>query len=129
VVLFSAAIPGQGGTHHVNEQWPVFWQHLFSRHDYTRLDPFRLQLAFDARVEPCYRQNIVLFASSKAIAASEPLQAEQARAETSGWELLVPRRFFVNCTTFMGLLKQLPGAGWRAIKNRLTGCRRWRSRS
>jgi hypothetical protein len=25
VVLFSAAIPYQGGTHHVNEQWPEYW--------------------------------------------------------------------------------------------------------
>src|SRR5262249_11402135 len=25
VVLFSAAIPGQGGTGHVNEQWPDYW--------------------------------------------------------------------------------------------------------
>ena len=25
VVLFSAAIPFQGGTHHVNEQWPDYW--------------------------------------------------------------------------------------------------------
>src|SRR5262249_5217435 len=32
VVLFSAAIPGQGGTNHVNEQWPNFWQRLFSRY-------------------------------------------------------------------------------------------------
>jgi len=24
-ILFSAAIPGQGGTHHVNEQWASYW--------------------------------------------------------------------------------------------------------
>ena len=28
VVLFSAAIPGQGGVHHVNEQWPHYWTAL-----------------------------------------------------------------------------------------------------
>lgn len=28
-VLFSAAVPLQGGTHHVNEQWPGYWQDLF----------------------------------------------------------------------------------------------------
>ncbi len=25
VVLFSAAIPGQGGVNHINEQWQSFW--------------------------------------------------------------------------------------------------------
>src|SRR5216684_3382450 len=25
-VLFSAAVPGQGGTHHVNCRWPSYWQ-------------------------------------------------------------------------------------------------------
>ena len=33
-VLFSAAIPGQRGQNHINEQWPEFWQALFSRHRY-----------------------------------------------------------------------------------------------
>jgi SAM-dependent methyltransferase len=26
-VLFSAAVPGQGGTHHVNERWQDYWGH------------------------------------------------------------------------------------------------------
>ena len=29
IVLFSAAIPGQGGTHHVNEQYPSYWINIF----------------------------------------------------------------------------------------------------
>ena len=28
-ILFSAAIPGQGGQNHVNEQWPTYWQKKF----------------------------------------------------------------------------------------------------
>lgn len=31
-VLFTAAQPGQGGTHHVNEQPPEFWLELFGEH-------------------------------------------------------------------------------------------------
>lgn len=41
VVLFSAAVPGQGGTCHVNERWPPFWRLLFERRGYSRLDPIR----------------------------------------------------------------------------------------
>jgi 2-polyprenyl-3-methyl-5-hydroxy-6-metoxy-1,4-benzoquinol methylase len=31
IILFSAAIPGQGGVDHVNEQWPNYWENLFSQ--------------------------------------------------------------------------------------------------
>ena len=30
IVLFSAAIPGQGGTHHINEQWQSYWVKKFN---------------------------------------------------------------------------------------------------
>src|SRR6266566_4538069 len=34
VILFSAAIPKQGGFHHVNEQWPDYWAAFFEKHGY-----------------------------------------------------------------------------------------------
>ena len=43
-VLFSAAVPGQGGTNHVNEQWPGYWSNLFSRQGFVRLDPIRRRI-------------------------------------------------------------------------------------
>ena len=33
-VLFSAAIPGQGGQDHLNEQWPEYWQKKFEVNGY-----------------------------------------------------------------------------------------------
>ena len=33
-ILFSAAIPGQGGQDHLNEQWPIYWQKKFNRYGY-----------------------------------------------------------------------------------------------
>src|SRR5688572_7786920 len=38
VVLFSAAIPGQGGVDHVNEQWPHYWAALFADEHYAAID-------------------------------------------------------------------------------------------
>jgi SAM-dependent methyltransferase len=43
-ILFSAAIPCQGGVHHVNEQWPEYWQKLFAQHQFRMLDLFRKQI-------------------------------------------------------------------------------------
>jgi SAM-dependent methyltransferase len=61
VVLFSAAIPGQGGTDHVNEQWPDFWADLFVDHGYECVDAIRWEYWTDERVEFWYAQNAFLY--------------------------------------------------------------------
>jgi SAM-dependent methyltransferase len=78
VVLFSAAIPGQGGTNHINEQWPSYWIKIFAGYGHRMLDPIRPLIRDDARVKPWYRQNLMLFASSAALAANDKLRAEAA---------------------------------------------------
>jgi len=80
VILFSAAIPGQGGTGHVNEQWPLYWRELFERRGYIFLDLLRRKIRDDQRIKFWYRQNILLFASKEVVAANQLLQAEAARA-------------------------------------------------
>ena len=67
VVLFSAAIPSQGGTNHLNEQWPDYWQDLFAPHGYRFCDPFRLVLWNDPDVEWWYAQNTFLIASDSVL--------------------------------------------------------------
>lgn len=62
-VLFSAAIPGQGGHGHLNEQWPVYWAWLFAACDFGTSDDLRWQIWTDERIEPWYRQNLMLYES------------------------------------------------------------------
>jgi SAM-dependent methyltransferase len=61
VVVFSAAVPGQGGTHHVNEQWPSYWIPLFEQHDFVPLDCFRSQLWNRCEVAWWYVQNLFAY--------------------------------------------------------------------
>jgi SAM-dependent methyltransferase len=61
LVLFSAAIPGQGGTHHVNEQWQSYWSRCFDQVGFVPLDIVRPRIWYDSRVETYYRQNILLY--------------------------------------------------------------------
>lgn len=61
VVLFSAAIPGQGGTNHLNEQPPSFWSDKFKQHSYIQLDPLRPLIWNDIAVAWWYKQNIFLY--------------------------------------------------------------------
>lgn len=60
-ILFSAAIPGQGGEFHVNERPLEYWRGLFKDHGYVAVDCLRPVLRTDRRVEPWYRYNSVLY--------------------------------------------------------------------
>lgn len=61
VVLFSAAIPLQGGENHVNEQWPEYWIKKFNKRNYIAIDCIRSKIWNNSNVEPFYAQNIFLF--------------------------------------------------------------------
>lgn len=60
-VLFSAAVPHQGGMSHVNEQWQDFWVELFSALNYDVHDFIRPVIWNDDRIPLWYRHNILFF--------------------------------------------------------------------
>ena len=60
-VLFSAAIPGQGGVGHLNEQWQSYWATLFSGQGYRAYDVMRPRIWTDEAVPAWYRQNAILY--------------------------------------------------------------------
>jgi SAM-dependent methyltransferase len=66
LVLFSAAVPGQGGVEHVNEQWPGWWADRFAAHGARLVDPFRARIWDDERVAWWYRQNLLLAVTEEA---------------------------------------------------------------
>jgi SAM-dependent methyltransferase len=59
-VLFSAACPGQPGQHHVNCQWPEYWQRLFNECGFACDASIRGQLWNITEIEPWYRQNLFI---------------------------------------------------------------------
>ena len=88
VVLFSAAIPGQGGVNHVNEQWPEYWAALFAQHSYSAIDTIRWQVWSMPDVTWWYKQNTVIYASSPALKQHKALRAA-LRASPAGAPLAV----------------------------------------
>jgi SAM-dependent methyltransferase len=72
-VLFSAAIPNQGGNHHINEQWPTYWATRFADRGYACFDPIRDRIWSDDRIEWWYRQNTLIYARGDAAARLEAL--------------------------------------------------------
>lgn len=57
-VLFSAACPRQPGQHHVNCQWPDYWQNIFNSYGFTCSDAVRWRVWNTPSLEPWYRQNM-----------------------------------------------------------------------
>lgn len=60
-VLFSAAIPLQGGLNHVNEQWPTYWRDIFKIFGYVGIDCIRGNIWDNEKVAFWYAQNIVIY--------------------------------------------------------------------
>lgn len=117
VVLFSAAIPGQGGTRHINEQWPEFWQELFGTFDYQCLDLIRSRIFLEPKVEWWYKQNVLVFMQRSLIAGSRIFREPGATADLQ----LVPvgRRVIDRYKSVSGLTRELLRGISRSMKNRL----------
>lgn len=61
VILFSAAVPGQPGTHHVNCQPPTYWRDKFGALGYTGSGALRRRYWNRPDVEWWYQQNLLIF--------------------------------------------------------------------
>ena len=71
-ILFSAALPGQTGVGHVNEQWLTYWVRLFQQFGFEFEDTIRPAIWEDKSVEWWYRQNVVIFRKSSNVGGSQP---------------------------------------------------------
>jgi SAM-dependent methyltransferase len=70
-IFFSAACPNQRGQHHVNCQWPEYWQHLFNQQGFACDDALRPRIWSEPRIEPWYRQNMFRARRAPALAGHE----------------------------------------------------------
>ena len=127
VVVFGAAIPGQGGTGHVNEQWPSYWMARFSEEDFAALDAFRPAVWSDSLVAPWYAQNTFLFVR-RGHALADVLHAAEV-LDPDDWKLKMVHPGILElsaCETAGAsrLLKALPRTLSNSIRRRLPGFRR-----
>ena len=83
-VLFSAALPFQGGDGHINEIWPEYWAELFARQGYDCFDFIRPRIWTDPAVDWWYRQNVLFFSARPEGADAAPRQIAGQRARQPG---------------------------------------------
>lgn len=115
VVLFSAAIPFQGGTNHINEQWPDKWAELFKKHNYLPIDFLRKQLWQNEDVEFWYAQNLLLFVREDFLRTNSALMREYERTNLEQLCLVHPKQYLINQNRLQNLSEAEPpirGVRW-----------------
>ena len=93
VILFSAAVPFQGGTNHINEQWPDYWAKLFQEQGYVAIDCVRNKIWQNDRVRWYYAQNILIFAQAEYLTTNPILQKEANRTNIFQLSLIHPHLY------------------------------------
>jgi SAM-dependent methyltransferase len=125
LILFSAAIPFQGGTHHVNEQWPHYWATLFKDQGYLSVDCIRRHVWDDPSVDWWYSQNVFVYASKDGFSKNSVLGEIQHQSTLSDLSLVHPRTYlrFVDPVAPGGFRRSLSltaGAAKSVFRKRLT---------
>jgi SAM-dependent methyltransferase len=89
-VLFSAAVPGQGGNHHINEQWQSYWAEKFAKHGYGPRDIVRPKVWNNRAVAHWYRQNAILY--TKGAPLERVADFDRMHPEHSAWYRVLHRK-------------------------------------
>lgn len=118
VVLFSAAIPFQGGTSHVNEQWPDYWAGLFRKRGYVPVDCIRSKIWNDKRIEFWYRQNILLFVKEDYLDSHPILKAESEKSKNACLSVVHPE---IYIRKYELIAKLIPFRVKKLIMNLMAG--------
>lgn len=74
-IIFSAAIPCQPGTDHLNLQWPAYWAELFGNHGYVAIDRIRPQIWELPNIPFWYAQNMFLLVEKDYAEANNRLRS------------------------------------------------------
>lgn len=98
VILFSAAPPFQGGAHHVNEQWPEYWEKKFRALGYIPIDALRRHVWNDTRVSFFYSQNILLYVKESELSKYPGLQKEVVVGYGTALPLIHPHMYLYYAT-------------------------------
>ncbi len=117
VLLFSAAIPEQPGTAHINPHWHSYWHDLFARRGYRALDPLRARLWHNEQVSLHYRQNVFLYVEEDWLARDPRAAALRGLPKANCLTLIDEGVLMANLSLRSSVLR-LPRLLWQKIAHR-----------
>lgn len=107
IILFSAAIPYQGGTNHLNEQWPEYWADLFKQHNFVPIDALRRSIWHDREITFPYRQNILFFCTKEAGAANENFSQAYKATNPDALSIVHPDLYLARNTKYLRTMQHI----------------------
>ena len=127
VVVFSAAIPYQGGTGHVNEQWPDYWASKFAECSFIPIDCIRDRVWDEPSLAPHYAQNVIVYASDAPIKMLPQLRDSVlatdslclTRIHPELWKAKMLEAQDLSRFGLLAMLKMLPAASFRSVSGRI----------
>ncbi|MBU2648385.1 class I SAM-dependent methyltransferase, partial [bacterium] len=93
VILFSAAIPFQGGENHMNEQWPEYWVKYFQLKKYVVIDCIRKKVWSDDQVDWWYAQNLLMFVQKGSLNSYPRLKKEWENTNSKQLSIVHPKAY------------------------------------
>jgi SAM-dependent methyltransferase len=109
VILFSAAIPLQDGTNHLNEQWPDYWAQKFRARGFLPIDTIRKKIWGRDDIPVWYRQNILLFCTERILTGNDALNEAFQATNQDMLSIVHPQQYFAS------IKSQLPAARLRSM--------------
>ena len=119
VVLFSAAIPSQGGSQHLNEQWPEYWIKRFESRQFQFIDAIRPRIWNQPIVEYWHAQNAVLFVQEDLLRQSTTLRQEWERSSRQQVAMVHPRLYLRTARELENTLDYRVRKTWTRTKQAL----------
>jgi hypothetical protein len=119
IILFSAAIPGQGGKElgHVNTQWQDYWRGIFASQGYVPLDIIRPAIWGRPDVEFWYQQNTIVYCHTSVIATRPDLKPTPEHVSLN---IVHPALYdSVRYPHLKVILRLVPGLALEALQRRL----------
>ncbi|MBI4620252.1 MAG: hypothetical protein HY739_08840 [Desulfobacterales bacterium] len=117
VVLFSAAVPRQGGVGHINEQRVRYWKKLFEEREFLITDVIRPRILFDSSIPNYLRQNLYLYVHKDTVNRL-CIPSDSLKFIPDEFEM-VDLAILESPLLVSEILKELPQAVIRAIRYRL----------
>jgi len=121
-VLFSAAIPYQGGTDHINEQWQDYWAKLFKKEGFVSVDFLRRKVWNNPLVEYHYAQNTILYVRKTVLRKNKSVFFEYKQTDLNFINIVHPRKYLayaVNSKLLVDLSNKFPSFIKKLVKSGL----------
>lgn len=93
IILFSAAIPYQGGHGHINENWQKYWAKFFDDYGFSPFDIIRPSIWNNENICWWYKQNTLVYINKKAYRTILP---KLEPTPTSQLSIIHPEQYLVS---------------------------------